>query len=96
MKYKNPFEALLDDNCKDNVIFTNDKGEKIEFEQYALINLNNEKYAILRPINLGLADDILIAYNIYVDGNNYELNEVEDDELLNEIYEEYEKLEKSK
>ena len=96
MKYKNPFEALLDENCNDNIVFTNDKGEKIEFEQYALINLNNDQYAILRPINLGLDDDILIAYNIYVEGNNYELIEVEDDDLLEEIYEEYKKLSKNK
>ena len=96
MKQRNPFEVLLDENCNDNVVFTNDKGEKIEFEQYALINLNNEQYAIFRPINLGLDDDILIAYNIYVEGNNYELIEVEDDELLEEIYEEYKKLSKNK
>ncbi len=96
MKNKNPFEALLDEKCNDNVIFTNDKGEQIEFEQYALINLNGEQYAILKPINLGLDDDILIAYNIYVDGANYELIEVEDDLLLDEIYEEYKKLSKNK
>ena len=89
---KNPFLALLDENNHDNIIFTNDMGENIEFEQIALINLNEEKFAILHPINLGFEDDEVIIYSIYFDDNNYELNEVIDDQLKEEIYQEYKRI----
>ena len=89
---KNPFLQLLDENNNENIIFTNDLGEKVEFEQIALINLNEEKYAILHPVNLGFSDDEVIIYSIYSDDNNYELNEVTDDELKEEIYSEYRRI----
>ncbi len=89
---KNPFLQLLDENNNENIIFTNDLGEKVEFEQVALINLEDEKYAILHPVNLGFADDEVIIYSIYSDDNNYELNEVIDDNLKEEIYQEYKRI----
>jgi hypothetical protein len=89
---KNPFLQLLDENNNENIIFTNDLGEKVEFEQVALINLEDEKYAILHPVNLGFADDEVIIYSIYSDDNNYELNEVTDDNLKEEIYSEYRRI----
>ena len=92
MMKKNPFLQLLDENNNENIIFTNDLGEKVEFEQVALINLNDEKYAILHPVNLGFEDDEVIFYSIYSDDNNYELNEVIDDSLKEEIYQEYKRI----
>ena len=89
---KNPFLQLLDENNNENIIFTNDLGEKVEFEQVALINLNEEKYAILHPVNLGFEDDEVIIYSIYNDDNNYELNEVIDDSLKEDIYKEYKRI----
>ena len=89
---KNPFLQLLDENNNENIIFTNDKGENIEFEQIALINLEDEKYAILHPVNLGFADDEVIIYSIYQDDNNYELDEVVDEKLKEDIYREYIKI----
>ena len=89
---KNPFLQLLDENNNENIIFTNDLGEKVEFEQVALINLEDEKYAILHPVNLGYADDEVIIYSIYSDDNNYELNEVIDDNIKEEIYQEYKRI----
>ena len=93
---KNEIEKLLDENDNSNLIFYNDNKEKIEFEQVALINIDNENYAILHPVNLGYQDDEVIAYSIKIDNLNYELLEVEDDGLLDKIYNEYQKLYKSK
>ncbi len=93
---KNEIEKLLDENDNSNLIFYNDNKEKIEFEQVALINIDNENYAILHPVNLGYQDDEVIAYSIKIDNLNYELLEVEDDDLLDKIYNEYQKLYKSK
>ena len=93
---KNEIEKLLDENDNSNLIFYNDNKEKIEFEQVALVNIDNENYAILHPVNLGYQDDEVIAYSIKIDNLNYELLEVEDDDLLDKIYNEYQKLYKSK
>lgn len=93
---KNEIEKLLDENDNSNLIFYNDNKEKIEFEQVALINIDNENYAILHPVNLGYQDDEVIAYSIKIDNLNYELLEVEDDDLLDKIYNEYQKFYKSK
>lgn len=93
---KNEIEKLLDENDNSNLVFYNDNKEKIEFEQVALINIDNENYAILHPVNLGYQDDEVIAYSIKIDNLNYELLEVEDDDLLDKIYNEYQKLYKSK
>lgn len=89
---KNPFLQLLDEKNNENIVFTNDLGEKVEFEQLALINLEDEKYAILHPVNLGYADDEVIIYSIYSDDNNYELNEVTDESLKEEVYSEYKRI----
>lgn len=89
---KNPFLQLLDEKNNENIVFTNDLGEKVEFEQVALINLEDEKYAILHPVNLGYADDEVIIYSIYSDDNNYELNEVTDESLKEEVYLEYKRI----
>ncbi|HIT44036.1 TPA: DUF1292 domain-containing protein [Candidatus Avacholeplasma faecigallinarum] len=93
---KNEIEKLLDENDNSNLVFYNDNKEKIEFEQVALINIDNENYAILHPVNLGYQDDEVIAYSIKIDNLNYELLEVEDDDLLDKIYNEYQKFYKSK
>lgn len=93
---KNEIEKLLDENDNSNLVFYNDNKEKIEFEQVALINIDNENYAILHPVNLGYQDDEVIAYSIKIDNLNYELLEVEYDDLLDKIYNEYQKLYKSK
>jgi len=96
MARKNPFEMLLDENNNENIIFKDADGNPMEFEQIALIPIGDEKYTILHPVNMGYGDDEVIAYSINVDDNNYELLEVEDDDLLEEIYQEYLKLYKKK
>jgi hypothetical protein len=92
MKNKNPFEMLLDENNNENIVFTLEDGSKMEFEQVALINLNEENFALLHPLSKDFSDDDVIAFSISTNNNDFELLEVEDDELLDEIYNEYKKL----
>lgn len=93
---KDPFVMLLDENNNENIIFYDENNNPLEFEQVALINIADDQYAILHPVNMGYSDDEVIAYSISVEGNNYELLEVEDDDLLEEIYNEYRQLFKKK
>lgn len=91
-KKRNPFEMLLDENNRENIIFFDAEGNPMEFEQVALIPLEETKYAILHPVNMGYAKDEVIVYSIGVEGNEYELIEVEDSSLLEEIFHIYEDL----
>lgn len=89
---KNPFEMLLDENNTENIVFYDESGNPMEFEQIALISIEEDKYAILHPVNMGYQIDEVIAYSISEFDNQYELLEVEDDDLLEEIYFQYRQL----
>ncbi len=96
MAKRNPYEMLLDENNNENIIFYDQDGNPMEFEQIALLEIDTIKYTILHPVNMGYADDEVIAFSLSDDGNEYELLEVEDDDLLEEIYAEYKSLLKRK
>lgn len=91
-KTKNAYEMLLDENNHENVIFYGENHQKMEFEQIALIHLDGMNYVILHPVDMGYADDEVIVYALYEFNNKFELIEVEDEGLLNEINEAYEKM----
>ncbi len=86
MKNKNPFEMLLDENNTDNVTFTLEDGSKMEFEQVALINLEDTNYVLLHPVDDDFSDDDVLAFSISTNNNEFELLEVEDDDLLDEFF----------
>ena len=92
---KNPFEILLDENDDDNLVFYDEENSKLEFEQIALINIDESRYAILHPVDMGYQDDDAIAYEIKEENGNFELLEVEDDDLLEEIYKRFKSLVKA-
>lgn len=92
MSEKNPYELLLDENYNDNIIFHDDDGNPMEFEQIALIPLDDEKYTILHPVNMGYDDDEVVAYHIFADEKNYELIAVDNEDVLQKLHNEYLKL----
>ena len=96
MAKRNPYEMLLDEANNDNIVFYDQAGNPMEFEQIALLEIDFIKYVILHPVNMGYADDEVIAFSLSDDGNEYELLEVEDDDLLDEIYFQYKSLLKKK
>ena len=76
-------------------IFYDEENNKLEFEQIALINIDESRYAILHPVDMGYQDDDAIAYEIKEENGNFELLEVEDDDLLEEIYKRFKSLVKA-
>lgn len=94
-KQKNPYEMLFDENNHDNLIFYDEKGNPMEFEQIALISIDETNYAILHPVHMGYQEDEVIVYSVIESSNEFELLEVEDKILLEEISFRYRKLFKS-
>ena len=86
-----PIEMLYDDNNTDNITLYNEEGEAIEFEQIALIPLDERDFAILRPVEApeGMAEDEAFVFAIEeVDGEE-DLILVEDDDIVDAVFEEY-------
>ena len=53
MENKNisPIDMLFDEKNTDNIVLYDEKGVEVEFEQIALIPLEEKIYAILRPLD---------------------------------------------
>jgi uncharacterized protein YrzB (UPF0473 family) len=83
----NKFERRM--NMEDNKIITmvDEDGEKVEFELVEIIELNENKYALLAPV--GDEDDAYVYKIEEVDGKK-EYIAVEDEEEFDKVLEEYE------
>ena len=73
----------------DNIVVLNDEhGNEVEFEYLDLIEHNNEAYVVLLPVEDD-TDEVVILRCEESDDDSYEENyhSVDDQELLNEIFE---------
>ena len=50
MKEKSAIEKLLDENNNENIVLFDENDNATEFEQVALIPLEDKTYAILKPV----------------------------------------------
>lgn len=95
-KQLNPIEQILDENNIDNIVLYNEKDEPFEFEQIAIIPLENgdkqDLYTILLPVTplSGIADDEAVVFEI----NEKEgtIRVCEDESVIDKVLAEYEKL----
>ena len=91
----NPIDMLFDPDNKDNIVLYNEKDEPVEFEQVALIPLNDRVYAILKPTAdvEGVADDEAFVFEVVEDEENGDsLRLVEDDKVIDAVFADYNKL----
>lgn len=88
-KERSIIEMLLDDNCSDTLKVVADNGQQHEFEQIAVIPLENEIYAILKPITKieGVNEDEAITF--LVDEENEQILVVQDMKLIEKVFKEY-------
>lgn len=94
-KEVNPVDLLFDPNNRENITLYNEKDEPVEFEQVAVIPLEDSVYAILQPVQKmeGLGDDEAFAFEVIEDEENGDtLKLVEDDAVIDKIFDEYKKL----
>ena len=95
---RDPIDMLLDEECSENIVLYNEENKPVEFEQIALIPLEDCLYAILRPVNdPNLAEDEALVFELVEDINedgdgDVSIQYVDDDETSNKVFEEYNKL----
>lgn len=89
----NPVDLLLDPDNYDNIVLYNDKDEPVEFEQYAIIPIDGKTYVILSPVEKleGMDEDEAFAFEI-IFGEENSLMLVEDQTLIDEIFNRYKNL----
>lgn len=85
---KKIIKALLNENNNDN-IFLEFNNEYIEFEQYALIYVRDNYYSILRPITIKEDIDNDEGIIFMIDEVNNRLILIEDEEIIDEVYDVY-------
>lgn len=94
---KNPIDCLFDEDNTDPISFYNEKGEKVSFEQIAIIPLDERIFAILKPIEKteGIADDEALVFEVVQPENEEDeeyLNLIADLELIDKVFDVYNKL----
>ena len=93
---KNPIEQILDPNCDDDIILYDEDNNETVFGQAAVIPLRDEIYVILVPVTKidGVGEDEGIVFVIEEDEDEEPiLSVVTDDKIVDEVFEEYFKLE---
>ena len=88
---KNPIDMLFDENNTDPIVLYNADGEETSFEQIAMIPLNGEIYAILRPLDFtdGIEDDEALVFMIAEEDGEQYLEIVDDIDIVDAVFEEY-------
>ena len=87
----NPIDMILDENNTDPIVLYNENNDPVQFEQIALIPLDGGTYVILKPVEdiEGIADDEAIVFQITeLDGEDV-LVVVEDDAIIDVVFDEY-------
>ena len=58
-EFLSPIDMLLDENNTDNIKLYNEDNQEVEFEQIALVPIEDKTYAILKPVSTmeGIADE---------------------------------------
>ena len=92
----NPIEQILDENNTENIVLYNEKDEPFEFEQIAIIPLENgekqDLYAILLPVTplAGISEDEAVVFEVNEKENVIRV--CEDESIIDQVLTEYEKL----
>ncbi len=98
---KSPIDCLFDEDNTDPISLYNEKGEEVQFEQIALIPLEEKIYAILKPMKEieGVGDDEALAFEIVETEEDAETGEhseylelVGDIDIIDKVFEVYNKL----
>lgn len=93
-EFLSPIDMLLDENNTDNIKLYNEENQEVEFEQIALVPIDNKTYAILKPVAVmeGIAEDEALVFVIDEIDDEDCLVIVDDDATVDKVFEEYYKM----
>lgn len=87
----NPIDMLLDENNTDPIVLYNENNEDVSFEQIALIPIDGQVYAILKPLGdfEGVGEDEALVFTIAEDDGEDVLVVEDREEIIDAVFEEY-------
>lgn len=93
-EFLSPIDMLLDENNTENIKLYNEDNQEVEFEQIALVPIDSKTYAILKPVSPmeGIAEDEALVFVIDEIDDEDCLVIVEEDEIVDKVFEEYYKM----
>ena len=93
MKYDNIIDAILDENCLDPIFLEDEKGNKYEYEQEALIPYDDKLYAILVDMEMIKQEKFDEAGEVFlIDEKKGTLTLVDDVNIIGEVFNIYDQL----
>lgn len=93
---KNIIDQILDKNNHDVLQIQGKNKERLEFEQVALINLEEELFTILHPLAKDVLPDDVLVFRIVFTEQEAELVLEENEQMIEACFEEYYRLSKRK
>ena len=91
---RSQIEMLLDENNNENLKLYDENNKETEFEQIAVIPLNEKIYAILKPVTkiVGVNDDEALVFSIEEIDDEDCIVLVDDEKVVDEVFKEYYEL----
>ena len=86
MVYESIVEKLFDENNDDIIELEEENGQKIKFEQIAVVAYESEYYAILHPLEL--KDEEVVIFKLVEDDED-SMDLITDEQLAKKILEVY-------
>ncbi len=88
---RSPIDMILDEDNTENITLYNERGDAVEFEQIAVIDLEGETYVILKPDPPveGMDEDEALVFVIDEYEGENTVVVVEDDDIVDAVFEEY-------
>ena len=87
---KSPIDMIFDEDCNDNVFLKDENGQMIEFEQVAVIPLDEMIFVILHPVSEKEEVGYIFMYDIA--GPNEVLEIVKDEDIIEAVWDCYDTL----
>lgn len=86
----NMIDKLLDDDNCENIILYGEGNEAFEFEQVAIIPIENCIYALLHPVSsVEIADDEAFVFRIVNEDGEDALVLEENEDIVDAVFDEY-------
>ena len=94
MGNKSVIDIILDEDDNQNVFIKDEKGIDFEFEQVALIPIDEDQenmYVILHPVTKidGVEDDEALVFVIKEDEDESSIELVKDEKIIKRVFDEY-------
>ena len=93
---KSIIEQILDENNHDFINAYDDFGNPIQFEQIAVVSIEEELFVILRENRDDIPLEEVLVFRIVMNETNQELLLEENEEVIEEVFDEYYRLQKKK